>query len=178
MGLVNINDKDGNELNLDDYTLGIPTLSDDESMINKSLGYTASYALDIASLASHYGILTTPNTTDYIHLIFEIETEQETHLVIYENITASSSLSGTALTIYNNDRNSANTSSGLAYYSPTVTDVTLGSTTILTRHWTGTDTKRTRKLILDANKKYAFTIRNDSTANASYTSYSYQWFEK
>ena len=116
MGLANITDADGKMVDVDDDFYSLATIDTILKSIRDGLSYIASYSLDIAGSASHYGILTTPNASRYLHLNFKFSNESEVGLSIYENVTVSSSLAGTSLTAYNKNRDSSNTSSGLLYY--------------------------------------------------------------
>jgi hypothetical protein len=179
MGLVNIVDESNvNVADVDSKYKSLVTRTNSFKSLQDGDSYMASHSIDIALSASHYGVLVTPNTTNNFYLTLVINQEGESDFSIYEDITVSTSLSGTALSIYNKDRSSANTSSGLAYQGPTVTDVTLGSTIIHTQHFHSSEPKTIGPIKLDSNSKYGITFTNESTTAANYISYNYYWDEK
>jgi hypothetical protein len=184
MSLVNIVDDNNNVADVDSLTKAINTINAEHNEIHLGNSYCAGYTVDIAGSASHYTILATPNTTRYLHLVFEIATEGETELSIYEDVTVATSLSGTALTARNRDRNSSNASSGLFYQGATPANVTLGSTRIypIPCHWgtksfEGGNNRAQNEIILKPNKKYAYVIKNASAA-ANYVGYVFNWYER
>ena len=140
---------------------------------------------DYADLAINNVIdfqFTTPNTTKWIHLTWNIDAENEMKWWIYEGVTVDTA--GTTATPFNNDRNSANTSAttvaqltGTRAVANTYTDTS--GAIILERGIIGSgrdagSESRDRELILKQNTTYLF--RADAT-NASYINFIMEWYE-
>jgi len=128
--------------------------------------------------------ITTPNTTKWIHLVFDIEVESETNLFLHES--AIISLAGTAVPSYNNNRNSVN-SAALVFDS--ITNTTLANANLDTDITGATELKsgtigsgkkslgsseRRKELILKQNTIY--NLRLVATA-AGYINYDFEWYE-
>jgi hypothetical protein len=125
-----------------------------------------------------------PNTTKWIHWTFNLKTESETLWYVYETAVATNPLAN-AVTPYNSDRNSANTSGTTMKFEKQTnlaganadTDVT-GATAILTGiSGAGKDAgfeDRASEIILKQNTLYC--LRAVATA-AGYINFNMQWYE-
>jgi hypothetical protein len=102
-----------------------------------------------------YDILyVTPNSTNFSHVIFEIETQSESMFEYYEGVTTSND--GTPLVIFNRNRNSDNSPSLVFYHNPIVVD----NGTLLGRGIFGNG-KQTGGGIRDSNEINKEAIRTD-----------------
>lgn len=181
--LAILGDYAGNEVEIDSTIKGLTVINADHHEIHDSDSYCAGYTVDVTGSSSHYSIFVTP-ASGYFHMVFDIATEGETDLAIYEGITCETSLSGTAITARNRDRNSDNTSSALIYQGASSSNITKGTTRIYPHacHWgtknqVGSDQRGQAELILKQNTKYLYAIGNAS-ASANYVGYTYSWYEK
>ncbi len=124
--------------------------------------------------------LTTSNTTKWIHMTFEFEGTQETLMEIFE--TATVATDGSAVTAYNNDRNSAKTTTlSLLQAGGTVTapgtliySQRVGVAGNPLRSKTGAS-KRDNEIILKQNVTYRFVFT--SGGNGNNLSYCGEWYE-
>lgn len=124
--------------------------------------------------------VTTPNTTKWAHVTFEISGTSQTEFYIYE---ASAFTGGTTVTAINNNRNSATASTLVIVANPTVTSVgTLLS--MQSKGLAGTNpasadsagvTERNREIIFKQNTKYILRITSRDTNNI--VSYCANWYE-
>lgn len=114
-------------------------------------------------------LLTTPNTTKWSHLSFQFSGSAITALDMYE---ASDKTGTTLQTIFNNNRNSANTSVNTLHKG------TSGGTTDGTKIWchkagsstgsasaTGASSEQSSEIILKQNTKYLLRITSGTTDN-------------
>ena len=127
--------------------------------------------------------ITVPDTTKWAHFTFRLESESETLWYLYEDVAISTV--GTTEVLYNNNRNSANTS-GLAVdeilntslsNANADTDLT-GASTLLTgiigAGRVGGADARNKEIILQQNTIYC--IRTVASA-AGYVDYTLEWYE-
>lgn len=125
-----------------------------------------------------------PNTTAWVHLTWSIDTESETAWYFYENAVISSALANT-ITLYNSNRNSANTSGTTMKYelhanlaaANTKTDVS--GATLLSSGISGAGknsgaAKRENEMILKQNTIYC--MRAVATA-AGFINFEMNWYE-
>lgn len=127
---------------------------------------------------------TTPNTTSWTHLIWKISTESETAWYVYENVVATNALAN-AITPYNNNRNSLNTSGNTLKYEVQANlatanaDTNVSDAILLQSGISGTgkeqgDSERNRELILKQNTTYC--LRAIATA-AGFIDFHMSWYE-
>lgn len=126
----------------------------------------------------------TPDTAKWIHFTFSIDCEAETEWYVYETVTFTAT--GSVITPYNNNRNSANTSGTIIYQQSNTslananadTNIT-GSTQLLhgivgAGRTNGGGHDRDDEVILKQNTKYCF--RAIATV-AGYISFDMDWYE-
>ena len=125
-----------------------------------------------------------PDTTKWIHWTWSISTESETLWQVYEGATATNPLAN-AVTPYNNNRNSANTSGTTMKYEVQAnlaaanadTDVSGAALIESGISGAGRDggvADRNREIVMDQNVLYC--LRATATA-AGYINFSMQWYE-
>jgi hypothetical protein len=127
--------------------------------------------------------ITTPNSSKWAHMLFEIDSIGEMEFYIYED--ASSYTGGTTVDPVNNNRNSA-TVSVLTVVKDPATPATDTGTLIGSHAWGLTDTPRKAgfggdaarddEIILKQNSNYIFRLVSNSTGNL--TDYKGYWYEK
>lgn len=118
--------------------------------------------------------LVTPNTTTRMHCVHSVSTDGKATITFYEGATTSAN--GTALTIFNNDRNSANTATLAIYEDPTVTGVGTALSVELagSSQKAGGEVRSEGEFILKQNTKYLLRI----TAGANIDQVTqFHWYE-
>lgn len=124
----------------------------------------------------------TPNTTKWIHLVFEASSTAGAYMAIYENADLDAD-EGQALTIYNRNRNSATTSAvtsiettpvanrATSFVEAEAAGATLSTSTELQRIYMGAaasganvrgDARASAEWVLKQNTQYAFVIVSTS----------------
>ena len=171
-------------LRLDKATNSIQTVDYEHHEIHAGSHFIVADVVDLAINEVYDLQLTTPNTTKWSHLTFEVDAESETAWYIYEGATISTA--GTGITPINNNRNSATTSGNtLAGILNTSlvnanADTAVAGATLLERGIIGTgkgsggSDARNRELILKQNTIYCFR----AVANAAgYIDFVMSWYE-
>lgn len=142
--------------------------------------YICGYDPDMDSTEDVEFQLTTPNSSKWIHMVFEIASTGATVFSIYEDATVTAD--GTPITAYNNNRNSSNTSD--ITLLQTDGTVTAAGTLIFNQAWgvggnanqrRGGATERDKEIILKQNTTYRFLIESNSDNNV--VSYCAEWYE-
>lgn len=168
---------------LDKSTNSLQTIDYSHHEIHAGSHFFISDVVDLSINNVFDMILTTPDTTQWVHFTFTLSVEAETDWYIYEG--AVETVAGTAVTPINNNRNSAtasiavikshtNTSLANANSDTDVTGATMLVHGILGAGKTGGSENRESELILDQNRKYCF--RAIATA-AGYVAFVAQWYE-
>jgi len=126
-----------------------------------------------------YDILcVTPDTARYAHIVVEFASELESNIKVYEGATASNN--GTAITVFNRNRNSATNSTTLLYHTPTVAGgaegMNIANYKIGSSRAVGGNEGSRLEIILKRNTKYLIRITND-TANANWFAFLADWYE-
>jgi len=96
---------------IDSVTHALQTIEYEHHEIHSGSSFTCDFVQDVGSGATLSTIVITPNTTKWLHLVYEIEVQDESEFTIYEGAITGT---GTTITIYNRDRNNASTSSTIA----------------------------------------------------------------
>lgn len=165
-------DGEVDEVRIDGATNVLSTIDYAHHEVHGGSGYRVEIEKDVAGSGTYNIVFTTPNTTKWLHITYHIEVEGEADVKFYEGIT--SWTGGSAITPYNANRNSGNTSG--------VTDmkydgtITLGSPIVLSTRVIGSagghpasdsgGSKTTRgEWILKQNEKYALVITDQSGSN-------------
>ena len=170
----------GGILQLDNATWAVNAITYEHHEIHDGNHY---YVCDASTVASGDSLdfqLTTPNTTKWLHMTFNIEGTQQTTIEIFEDANVDSD--GNAVTAYNNDRNSANTTDlVLIQEGGTVNSVgtiiytqTFGVAGNPNRAKQGID-DRDKEIILKQNSTYRFVIT--SGGNGNVITYCGEWYE-
>lgn len=138
--------------------------------------YHAFYQLDLGNGATQDMLIVTPDTTKWGHFTWSVITELEATVYFYEGTTTSAD--GTSLTVFNRNRNSANTAGITAFHTPTVTGAGTALDTVVagSGRTAGGNTRATNEWILDQNNKYMLRVTNN-TANNNQVSMIVNWYE-
>lgn len=133
--------------------------------------------IDIPASTSTDFLFVTPNTAKWIHAKWEIASEAEATFVLYEDTTTAAL--GSAVTIYNNNRNSANTPGVLAFSTPSVsaTGTAIYSGKLGSGRAIGGSAGREHEMIAKQNTKYLFRITNNDGTATRWTGYDFYWYE-
>jgi hypothetical protein len=182
--LITLTDVNGRQVSIDSATNTLQVIDYDHHEIHSGSAYFVSDVADLAINNVYDVQFQTPDTTKWIHFTFLLDAENETEWYVYEDVTFT--VTGTTITPFNNNRNSANTSGTIIYQQSNTslananadTNIT-GSTTLLHgiigsgRNSHGAD-ERGDEVILKQNTKYCF--RAIATV-AGYIDFDMDWYE-
>jgi hypothetical protein len=134
--------------------------------IHESNSYTITGIKEaLADGGTFFLTVITPNTTKWLHVIFQTSGLYQYYLRIYEGATVN--VSGAAVTAYNRNRNSANTSGGTFRHDDTYTD----NGTLIFQKYVGTGsrdggtTDQRTEFVLKQNTTYSFQLESDAANN-------------
>jgi len=173
----------GNEIGIDDSTASIQTIDYEHHEIHGGSHY---FVVSYADLTNGQVLDFTwqmPNTTKWIHWIFQIDCESEINWLVYEGVTATNPLANT-ITPLNSNRNSGNTSGTTMKYeiqadlAAANADTSVGGATTLmsgiTKAKEGGEHSRSHEIVMDQNALYGLrAIAN----GAGFINFAMQWYE-
>ncbi|WP_298752981.1 hypothetical protein [uncultured Arcobacter sp.] len=184
IGYVGIKDEGGIPVSVDDSTESLQVIDYPHHEIHSGSHYFIQSYTDL-SINNVFDIqFTTPNTTKWIHMLYDINSESETAWFIYEGATAT--VPGTSVTPLNNNRNSINTSAVTAATQQNTSltnansDTDVSGATLLASGILGAGRQvggtagRDDEIVLKQNTTYCFRIV--ATA-AGYTNFHVLWYE-
>lgn len=171
-------------------TDGISTLSiDDDSLpiinhnhyeVHKGTFYGISHFFDDLANGANADVLIKVGANKTLHINVSVYSSGFGTIYFYEDTTASNN--GTAITIYNMNRTSDNTSNATTFYTPTVTDV--GTQLIVTgipggekKNAIGGIAKPNSEFILAKSKNYMVRV-NNSSGDTSDVIMNIEWYEE
>ena len=133
------------------------------------------YALNQAVDTTIEFVMTTPNTTEWVHFTFSVYASAGATLELY--VETSGVTGGTAITPRNNNRNSSNTSSVTLVKDPAsiTSDGTRASGYLAGGTRTSGIASREQEYILKQNTAYL--VRITSLANSNNISWCAEWYE-
>lgn len=144
--------------------------------INNGFLFQIDYTTDLADGESGDILVITPNTTAWGHITWDVQTEAEAHLYIYENPTTTDN--GTLITAFNKNRNSSTTDTMFFYDTPlgiVTTDLSaISDTYTIAGVRIGQD--NFGEWILKQNETYLFRVTNGTT-DANHVSLRFIWAE-
>ena len=123
--------------------------------------------IDIDAAGPKYWRITTPNSNTVMHFTFRVVSKDAAVIQLYENPTIDAA--GTGLTIYNNNRNSSDTSTATVFKDTTITGE--GTLLISERLASGVNGRgggilnRANEIILKANEDYNIKVTSDGDNN-------------
>ncbi len=132
--------------------------------------------VDLGNGATYDILLVVPDVTKWGHNLFIIASELEANFTLYEDTEVSDN--GTALSMFDRNRNTANTPGLTFYHTPTVTSVG----TILERGKMGSakraggEIRGSNEIMKKQGANYLFRITNDTTSN-NWINYDFDWYE-
>lgn len=165
------------EMLADPTSSGVITVDFAHHEIHEGDHYTVADFTDLGNGATYNILIVTPNTAVRTHLLFQVTTEGETTITLFEDTTTSSD--GTAITEVCNRRDASGGTAGtVVTHTPTIT----GDGTQIARSKTGSGMKAGGAIrgddewILDQNSKYMLRITNDTAVN-NWASWVITWYE-
>lgn len=170
-------DEGGIPARVDDVSESLQSVDFEVHKIHEGDHYFYNDFLTIDSGSSQDYLITTPDTTKWGYFTFNIEGTLSTEISFFEG----SDKTGTTLqTVYNNNRNSANTA-GLTVHKGTSggttdgTDIAVDGFGTSTAGGSGGDAARNHEMILQQNTKYI--LRIASNTNGNRLSVKLNWYE-
>ena len=165
-------------LHKDPKTNALKNVNYEHSEIHAGEHYFVSGHEIEASAATIKFVVTTPNTTKWLHMTFSIDATEKVTLDVYEG--TSGVTGGAAVTPANNNRNSANTSGATIVKDPASITV---EGTLLDSYASGStgpfgqigNVSRDKELVLKQNTSYLFKITSGAAGND--ISYNGSWYE-
>jgi hypothetical protein len=166
----------GGEFKQDLTTGAFTTISYDHHEIHSGSHFFTGNYTDLANGQVYDILIVTPNTLKYSHMIFELRTEAEAMFGYYEATTTSAN--GTAMTVFDRNRVTANTAGTTFFHTPTVTSVgtLLGSGIFGSGNKQGGGLRDSNEFILKPNSKYLVRVTNN-TALANWYDWQFDWYE-
>lgn len=140
--------------------------------------FTAGTVTDLASGGTIQIMITTPDTTKWLHVVGLVEVESESLVKWYENPTTPGA--GAALPARNHNRNSSNTASGVVAGTVGVFSGTPGD--LLFQYAMGSgkgvggEVREVNEWVLKQNEQYILEVVNNASGN-SWTTISFAWYE-
>jgi hypothetical protein len=163
---------------LDATTNGLVFLTHSHHQVHDGKHFVYTDAVTLANLGTQDYMITTPNTTTWAHMNFNLDGSAITQWQLYE---ASDKTGTTLQTVGNNNRNSDNAATVTIHKGTSggTTDGTQihiyksGSSSAIAR--TGTDAGNNEEIILRQNTKYI--LRVTSGTNDNLTNVRLEWYE-
>ena len=176
-GYVMVVDSDGNIIAIDAATRAIATIEWEHYQIHEGKTFTVLEVTDLGNGAVRDILGVTPDTTEWAHLVWEIEHELETSIQFYQDTTYSDN--GTAISSINRNGNSTNIATTLVYHSPTITNVgtLIGTIQQGSGKKAGGSDRLANEFILKQNTAYLIRITN-LTANNNLIFMKLNWYEQ
>ncbi len=147
----------------------------DHHKVHEGDSYEVSIAQDVAGEASLDLLVITPNTTKWLHMFLEGQSEAEGFWYVYRD---TNSTGGSGITPLNKNENSINTSGATITSGPTVT--TPGTQIRIAKTGSGNKVggfiRGVGEMILKQNTKYLFRFTN-SIAQDKWVSQQLTWYE-
>lgn len=167
---------DFNYPRIDESTHAWKVIEYEHAEIHSGDSYHTFSVVDLGNGANRTLLFVTPDTTKWAHLLWEIDHELEASIDFYEDSTYSNN--GTAITVYNRDRNSDNTNGMLVYHTPTQT--AFGTMIEMSHQGSGKkaggDVRSINEWVLAQDTAYLLVVKNQ-TANDNVVSIHINWYE-
>jgi hypothetical protein len=162
------------EVTVDNSTHALSVINDEEQQLHEGRHYSICNSEVKGTSETIEFVITTPDTTNWAHMLFDINTSAGFTLHIYEG--TDDIVGGTPATPVNNNRNSTNTSGLTILKDPTsTTDGTLLYTFGGGSNQRGGVVSRGDELVLKQNEVYLFRITSLGASNR--ISYCGDWYE-
>ena len=173
---VMVVDSDGDIITIDENTRAIATIEYEHYQIHAGNTFTVLEVTDLGNMAIRDILVVSPDTTQWAHLVWEIEHELETSIHFYRDTTYTDN--GTPISSFNRNGNSTNTATTLVYHTPTITDVGTLKGTIQqgAGKKAGGSDRLANEFILKQNTTYLIRISN-LTVNNNLIFMKLNWYE-
>jgi hypothetical protein len=161
---------------LDASTQDIQAIEHEHAEIHGGDHYNyCDYSLGVALNATIEFVLTTPNTTKWLHLVFDVFSSTGARIELYEGTSGVSG--GTTITPRNNNRNSSNTSGVTLVKDPAsiTSDGTRAAGFLAGANRSGGFVQREKEYVLKQNEIYL--LRITSLAASNNISWCAEWYE-
>ena len=171
-----IYDEGGIPASVDDSTESLQFINYEHHEIHSGSHYNyCDYQTGNAINATIEFVMTTPNTTKWVHLVFEAYSSTGAFIELYEGTTGVTG--GTTITPRNNNRNSLNTSDVTLVKDPTsiTSDGTRAAGFLAGANRSGGSIVRENEYVLKQNTSYL--IRITSRAASNDISWAAEWYE-
>ena len=168
------------DLRADRSTNAINTIEYEHHELHAGSMFCVNNMADLGSGASAVFLISTPSTSTWAHLKYDVSVEAEMSLQMWESSTTSSD--GVALSVYNRNRNSSGSNTVAIYISPNITASGTqigalkrgGGTSAPGRF--GGNARADDEFILKTGTKYLMKIINDGAGTAWYSA-KMCWYE-
>lgn len=173
---VEVVDEDGDIITIDEASGVIVTIEYEHYQIHRGNTFTVLEVTDLGNMAIRDILVVSPNSTQWAHLVWEIEHELETSIHFYRNTTYTDN--GTPILSFNRNGNSTNVATTLVYHTPTVTDngTLVGTIQQGNGKKAGGSDRLANEFILKQNTAYLIRISN-LTANNNLVFMKLNWYE-
>ena len=170
-------DSDGDIITIDENTGAIATIEWEHHQLHEGNTFTILEVTDLGNGAVRDILVVSPDTTEWAHLVWEIEHELETSIQFYRDTTYTDN--GTEITSFNRNGNSTNTATTLVYHTPTITNVGTLVGTIQQGNGkkAGGSDRTSNEFILKQNTAYLIRI-NNLTVNNDIIFMKLNWYEQ
>ena len=161
---------------VDTATHSITTIEWEHLEIHEGDSYFICDVVDLGNAANRTILIITPDTTEWAHIIFEVEMELEATIRLHEGATVVAS--GTQITAFNRDRNSINTATAIIYHTPTISNdgLLLHAAQLGSGKKSGGETRSLNEIILRQDTNYILRVINQ-TNNNNVISTRISWYE-
>ena len=168
-----------NKAEVDELTPSVTMIDVPHNRTHVGDMYSVSHLFTSVAVAASVDILIKVGSNKDLHFIFSVGAGAEAYVYFYENPTITDN--GTAIPIYNMNRDSSNTSDATAYYTPTVgavgtqlcVDLIPGATK---QKDAGGNIRHDTEWILDENKNYMIRVTNNGSG-AEPVAIQCEWYE-
>ena len=173
---VIIVDEDGDPVIIDAASRVIIVIEYEHYQIHAGNTFTVLEVTDLGNMAIRDILVVSPDTTQWAHLVWEIEHELETSLHFYRDTTYTDK--GTSISSFNRNGNSTNVATTLIYHTPTIANVGTLVGTIQQGNGkkAGGSDRLANEFILKQNTAYLIRISN-LTVNNNLIFMKLNWYE-
>lgn len=169
-------DGNGDLITIDEVTGALATIEYEHYEIHYGHTFTILEVTDLGNMAVRDILVVSPDTTEWAHLVWEIEHELETSIQFYQGTTYTDN--GVAIISFNRDGNSTNDATTLVYHTPTITNVgtLVGTIQQGDGKKAGGSDREANEFILKQNTAYLIRITN-LTVNNNLIFVKLNWYE-
>jgi hypothetical protein len=169
-------DINGRTFQLDRSTYALEILNYEHHEIHAGSYFRAGHQVDLSGSAATNLVIVTPDSAAYVHMRPRVDVESEAEIALWE---APAVTSGSAVTIYNANRNSAGASACASVSGATLN--TSAATLLMVQvlgsgRGTGGNATAAEEWVLKRNTKYALVVTNQ-TSSANEVNIRLDWYE-